>query len=394
MEKRKPKVLSLFSGIGGLDLGFIQAGFTPVGAYDIWEAAVSVYKKNLVSCAHVLDLSANEVTPRVSPDVVIAGSPCQGFSVIGMRRLYDPRNLLFDRAAEIAINLEPQAIVLENVPGIMSGKHRRYYDNVILKLEAKKYVVTHIELSAKEVGLPQRRNRVFIVATRLRKKLDIKSEKFYKSLGQTIAGAELEANHDPIVLDKSSRHYMIAKVIGSGQKLCDVRGGPNSVHSWNIPSVFGSTTKIQRQILHTVMRLRRQIRSRSTGDADPVLVSDILSSIGSNVAVDIDKLVDKNYLIRIENQIDLSRRFNGKFRRLDSEGISNTVDTKFGDPRYFLHPDEQRGLSIREASRIQGFPDSFRFDGTFSEQFRMIGNAVPVPMAKSVAQAVMRTITL
>ncbi len=82
---------------------------------------------------------------------------------------------------------------------------------------------------------------------------------------------------------------------------------------------------------------------------------------------------------------DLTGAFNGKYRRLSWDKPSNTVDTRFGSPTYFLHPEEQRGFTVREAARIQGFPDSFIFSGTEKEQYQMVGNAVPPPMAKKIA---------
>ena len=82
---------------------------------------------------------------------------------------------------------------------------------------------------------------------------------------------------------------------------------------------------------------------------------------------------------------DLTNAFNGKFRRLKWDQPAPTVDTRFGQPRYFLHPDEDRGFSVREAARIQGFPDAYKFPSSDSIAFRLIGNAVPPPMANAIA---------
>ena len=234
-------MLSLFSGVGGLDLGFVQAGFSPIGAYDIWKTAVDVYKTNLSGNAEVLDLSTSDVSPNDTPDVVIAGSPCQGFSVIGMRRVHDPRNSLFVRAAHLAVQLDPQVIVLENVPGIVAGKHKQYYDAAVIVLEAAGFSVRRIELSALDAGLPQRRRRVFLIATRSCVSLDIRRPSAHLNIERTILACESRHNHDPIVLTKQTKDYEIARAIRPGQKLCDVRGGSSSVHSWDIPSVFGQT---------------------------------------------------------------------------------------------------------------------------------------------------------
>ena len=389
---RSPRVLSLFSGVGGLDLGFVQAGYSPIGAFDVWKAAVAVYRKNISADAHVLDLSTNTPRPSASPHVVIAGSPCQGFSVIGSRRLDDPRNCLFLRATRLAINLCPQVIVLENVPGILAGHHKHYFDEATKLLQDASYYTHHLALPAHAVGLPQRRRRIFLIGTKSSLQLNVPTTAPRRTLGQTIANCASFPNHEPMLLHRKSEAYKIAAAIGPGQKLCDVRGGPSSVHSWDIPIVFGKTTASQRRILLAVMRLRRRIRRRPNGDADPVLDSDLRNLLGVSVSCDVDALVRKGYLIRLGDYLDLSRRFNGKYRRLAPNGVSNTVDTRFGDARYFLHPDQHRGLSAREAARIQGFPDNFVFSGSLAEQFRMIGNAVPVPMARAVAQVVRKAV--
>ena len=391
-NSRSPRVLSLFSGVGGLDLGFVQAGYSPIGAFDVWEAAVAVYRRNISVGAHVLDLSTNTPRPLASPDVVIAGSPCQGFSVLGSRRLDDPRNSLFLRATRLAINLSPQVIVLENVPGILAGHHKHYYDEATKLLQDANYYAHHVTLPAHAVGLPQRRRRIFLIGTRSPLRLTIPTTACRRTLGQTIANSAWFPNHEPMLLHRESEAYQIAAAIGPGQKLCDVRGGPSSVHSWHIPNVFGGTTASQRRLLLAIMRLRRRIRRRPNGDADPVLDSDVRSLLGATASRGADALVRKGYLIRSGDFLDLSRRFNGKYRRLAHNGVSNTVDTRFGDARYFLHPSQHRGLSAREAARIQGFPDSFVFSGSRAEQFRMIGNAVPVPVARAIAHAVRKAV--
>ena len=90
----------------------------------------------------------------------------------------------------------------------------------------------------------------------------------------------------------------------------------------------------------------------------------------------------------------LRRTFNGKYKRINAEGKSYSVDTRYGDPKYYLHYSENRGMSVRETARVQGFPDNFIFSGTFADQFRMIGNAVPVPMANALGEGIMQAFKL
>jgi DNA (cytosine-5)-methyltransferase 1 len=109
------------------------------------------------------------------------------------------------------------------------------------------------------------------------------------------------------------------------------------------------------------------------------------ADLGFSITPLLQTLERKGFVRESDRLFDLVHTFNGKFRRLEWGLPSYTVDTRFGDPRYFLHPGEERGFSAREAARIQGFPDSFVFSGPTRAQFRMIGNAVPPPMGRAIA---------
>ena len=168
-----------------------------------------------------------------------------------------------------------------------------------------------------------------------------------------------------------------------------MRGGTLSVPTWDVPEVFGEVTQREKHILELIRKLRRQIRLRPTGDADPVSSDDIADAVNWNPIPAIGKLEAKGYLKVIDGRYDFTHAFNGKVRRLSFDQPSPAVDTRFGEPRYFLHPAEARGLSVREAARIQGFPDSFVFNGTRSQQYRLVGNAVPPPIGLWLAREIM-----
>ena len=170
--------------------------------------------------------------------------------------------------------------------------------------------------------------------------------------------------------------------------LASVRGGDRAIHTWDIPEIFGRTNATERLVLDAVQKLRRQIRRRDTGDADPVERRVLRAHLGFQPDDVVKSLVRKGYLRSDGKVIDLTQTFNGKYRRLAWDGVALTVDTRFGDPRYFVHPDEQRGFSFREAARIQGFPDTFKFEGSKRDRYRQIGNAVPPPIAKALAFAI------
>jgi DNA (cytosine-5)-methyltransferase 1 len=160
------------------------------------------------------------------------------------------------------------------------------------------------------------------------------------------------------------------------------------VHTWHIPEVFGATTAAECEMLETVMRIRRGERRRASGDADPVLPHRLEREFGRKTTRLIDSLKQKGYFRTIGRYVDLAHTFNGKCRRFRWDDIACTVDTRFGDPHLFLHPNEHRPFTVREAARIQGFPDGFVFNGADKDLFRLIGNAVPPTMATAVAKIV------
>jgi DNA (cytosine-5)-methyltransferase 1 len=138
-----------------------------------------------------------------------------------------------------------------------------------------------------------------------------------------------------------------------------------------------------------LLRLRRRIRIRESGDADPVLEKALQTELGRPVRADLKGLVASGFVREVNGRFDLTHTFNGKYRRLKWEGPSYTVDTRFGDPRYFLHPEQQRGFTVRETARIQGFPDSYVLSGAERDQFRLLGNAVPPPLARALAESIL-----
>lgn len=387
---RSYSFLSLFSGCGGLDLGFRQAGFTSLGAYDADPGALAVHAQNLGAPTYRCDLSRGVLPNTVSarPDVVLAGSPCQGFSTIGKRVLDDSRNELLLCAGRIAVKLRPKVFVAENVPAAASGEHTKYWEQLIQMLRGAGYRCRTMRLNAADFGVSQVRRRLFLVASVGAEMPEIcGTPARRRTVAESLAGmSENTANHEPAFLAHTSHDYLISRRIGPGQKLCDVRISPRSVHTWQIPEVFGRTSKLERTILILVARLRRRERVRSFGDADPVEMSRLEHVLGFKPEQQITTLIAKNYLRTVNGKIDLRHAFNGKFRRLDAHGLSPTVDTVFGAARNFLHPIEHRGLTVREAARIQGFPDSFVFSGPRAHQYRFVGNAVPPPVAMGLAK--------
>ena len=388
LRRVNPTFASLFCGCGGFDMGFINAGFRSVGAFDLDPLAVRVHKANLNSAAEVRDLSDGSTCLEMlsGVDVLLAGPPCQGFSTVGKRDLNDPRNSLLLIAGEIAAEIRPRLLIVENVNGVLSKPHNQYWQTLEKRLRAAGYRVAELHCDASQHGVAQMRRRALMLAWRTPNDIaPLLPREPQKVVGDVLKGINGAPNHQTKRLDPQSEQALIARHIRPGQKLCNVRDGANSVHTWDIPQVFGETTDWEKKVLTTLLRLRRRLRTRDVGDADPVLASDVSRELGIGSASVLERLVQKGHVRKIDRRYDLAHTFNGKFRRLSWDRPSHTVDTRFTDARCFLHPGEDRGLTVREAARIQGFPDSFVFEGSGREQIRLVGNAVPPPLAHSLA---------
>lgn len=383
------KYVSLYSGCGGLDLGFEEAGFKQVASFDHDASALATLEKNLGSRVLNKDLSEPEgelISIVAEADILIAGPPCQGFSTAGKNDPKDYRNNHLVNVAEIASLARPKVVVIENVKGLLNPANSYHFEKTIGTLESAGYSVDWAIHDIADYGIAQTRVRVVIVAVLSSKPLKLKLKcKKRLSLEGALKNIGGQNNTEKTALQKGCADFLISEKIGPGQKLSNVRSGPTSVHTWEIPSVFGLVSQNEVSFLETIVKLRRQSRRRDAGDADPVSLELLQEFFGNSTDSLAKSLLRKKYLRRVGAYLDITNTFNGKYRRPHWDGLSPTVDTRFGQHRYFLHPGEHRGFSVREAARIQSFPDSFDFTESESANYRMIGNAVPPKFANAIA---------
>jgi DNA (cytosine-5)-methyltransferase 1 len=374
---------SLFSGCGGFDLGFAARGYRSIGAFDCDSEAVQNFLANLGGPVNKVDLTAGIPNEHslLGIDALIAGPPCQGFSTAGKRLINDERNHLLTLTGSLARRISPRVLVVENVSGALSGEHSHYWKVLDTTMRLAGYRTHTMRCQVADLGMAQLRRRVLFFAWRTGRDIQFTKPRIAPSdLRFVLIGVSKKPNHHPHPLQVNSREWHIAQRIRPGQKLSNVRGGPNAVATWDIPEVFGHVTEHERTLLELLRRLRRQDRKRDFGDSDPVSLKRLEAAFGERFHRLMKGLIKKGYLKRVEDGVDLVGTFNGKFRRLSWDRPSCTVDTRFGSPRYFIHPSQQRGFTVREAARIQGFPDTYVFKGSEQAQYRMIGNAVPPPL--------------
>ncbi len=399
------KVISLFSGCGGMDLGFRSAGFDIIWAADKDPIACRTYSFNISNSIHCVDIRTVDPITVPDADVLISGPPCQGFSTVGKRDPNDHRNSLYLDVLRIVRVKKPLLVVIENVKGLKSFQQGAILQRLTRGLEDSGYHVEWRILNAKDFGIPQNRERLIIVgqSKRMHKKFSFdnlanghKPKTLKDAVGeiediQTLPNHLHNGNGNKI-------HKVIISKIQQGQKLCDTRLGTRSVHTWQIPEVFGHVSRTEKETLIAIAKYRRQkdyVKKASWNDASPLTLNEI-SKITKGAASHsvISSLIKKEYIVRKgQGLYDLRHSFNGKFRRLDYGRPSEAVLTNFGSVRNYIHPTQNRPLTIRECARIQTFPDCFIFQGSLHSQYRQVGNAVPPQLSHAVAVAIANTLS-
>ena len=345
MSDNKPIAIDLFSGCGGFSYGFQQAGFHILLGVDNTEIALQTFEKNHIdSKTLLLDLHLNEsidrivhTTSGVNVDVIIAGPPCQGFSLTGTRNENDERNSLFYAVFKLAKRLNPKAIVIENVMGLLNLYGGKAKQEIIRLCDEMGYSCNHQLLFAPDFGVPQIRKRVFFVALK-------------KELGSYNFPA---ATHQP-------ENYIGCKdAIGD---LPDVTFDGRKSQYEQVPF-----SEYQKTLRNGCMTL-----SNHEGTKHTQHVINVISQVPEG----------GNYKDLPEGVGD-SRKFNEAWTRYHSQRPAKTIDT--GHRNHF-HYKWNRVPSVRENARLQSFPDDFVFLGNKTEQYRQVGNAVPPLLGKVLAE--------
>ena len=310
----KHKVISLFSGGGGLDLGFHAAGFSPAICVDNDYESCKTLRLN--TDWPVFEGDIREFNYLGAADGVIGGPPCQGFSTAGKGDPNDPRNFLWREYFRVVENANPSFVVLENVTGMLNAKNKGHLNELIEKLEGLGFIVNCGVLNAADFGVPQNRKRLFLVAGR--------------------------GFHIPLPTPTVDKH------ITTREALKDLETGTGfHNHKFNnhAPHVSARWSKL------------------GPGEADP------------------------NYR---RSRLDPGAP-SPTIRAGGGYGPKGNHLAGFHPPIHYKFP---RQLSVRESARLQGFPDSWIFDGSKTAQGRQVGNAVAPPVAEAVARNIYEALEL
>ena len=380
--KEGPLCVDLFSGAGGLAVGFRQAGWAISSANDIEQSAGETFRLNFpettffqcaVSCLSATDILDDADLRPGELDCLVGGPPCQSFSHNNHKRsATDERSMLFEYYLKLVKGLRPKTLVMENVPGILSIDGGQVVKAIVNSLNAQGYNVAYDTLSAELYGTPQARRRVFIVASRIGDAAELLPKpthwsKFLDGLGRK----------------KSKRPEGASKqVVTVGSAIGDLpeleNGGGTQVSIWQGK---GASTEYQRF-------------ARKGAD---MLYNHVCHGL---TKVNLDRIV---CVPEGGNWRDIPRELlpagmqrarltdhTKRYGRLDRNGLASTLLTKC-DPHWgaYVHPDQNRTISVREAARLQGFPDRFQFAGSsLGKMYQQVGNAVPVPFARAFGAAI------
>jgi DNA (cytosine-5)-methyltransferase 1 len=327
------RVISLFSGSGGLDQGFLQTGkFRVVLANDINPHACASYRRNLGD--HIVCQDIRTLVDLPPADVLIGGPPCQGFSTANPARAFDDeRNWLFKEYQRILGQVRPKLFVMENVSGMRTLEGGKVFAMILAELAVAGpgYAISTRLLNAVDYGAPQVRRRVIIVGVRL----DL-------ATGARGSGAESERQSAEFAFPCATNGPTLLPY-GTFRDACSAPippGDPN-----------------HRPAKLTALNAER-LRHIPPG--------------GSM----------KDCPAELHNNSDLKRAM----RRLSLDQPAYTIVHNNCD--HYYHPTEHRRITIREMARLQGYPDSYVFCGSKSEQSRQVGNSVPVALARALGEAV------
>ena len=359
------KVIDLFAGCGGFSVGFEDAGYKIVKAVEFDKEIASSYCHNhpntIMYAEDIGKIVDEDHFKRGEAKIIIGGPPCQGFSMAGARIreknafMNDPRNYLFRHYVNVVKIVRPKIFVFENVKGILSKDKGKIFKEIVSafgnaeNFDGDKYYVHHKVCKAVDYGIPQRRERVILIGM-LNQDFDIDK-----------------------VFEKTKE-----RIIQSRPEFFQTVSLRDAISDIPAPSETG------------MVKLRPAKTSYQRGlRNNEGVISNHVATNHNKMAVGRMKKVStgQNWMVLDE---EIHSVHSGAYGRLDWNLPTMTITTRFDTPAggRFIHPEQDRTLTPREAARVQSFPDTFEFTGSKSSICKQIGNAVPPKLSYFLAMVV------
>lgn len=349
----KPKIIDLFAGVGGLSLGFEQCGFEVVLANEYDESIANAYSKNhkttkmIIGDITTLDLELCFGQYRNKVDVIVGGPPCQGFSQKGQRKtIHDERNFLFKYYVKVVELVKPKYFVMENVPNLLSAEKGFFKKEISDLFQSLGYTLAMDILNASDYGVPQNRRRAVIIG----------------KLGNVALNLPKAQNKKVYIWDAISDLAFL-----------------NS----------GEGNEKQKYLHEPLSDYQKEMRK------DSKFLYNHVATKHSSIALERLFLIPPNSGKEALPEKHLTKSiYSGTWTRMRKDEISATITTRFDTPSSgkFTHPFLNRAITVREAARIQSFPDNFIFVGNKGSQMKQVGNAVPPLLASAIAKVIMNDI--
>ena len=419
---KKFKFIDLFSGVGGFRIPLEKLGGHCIGYSEIDEKSIAVYKKNfsLNNEENFGDIAKMKKLPSV--DLLTGGVPCQAWSVAGKKKGFDdPRGKLWSDCIRLIKINKPKAFIFENVKGLYDSRNKESLELILNEFKKCGYDVFHKLINAYDFGLPQNRDRLFIIGIQKKNKADFYfptpvkevtplykifddiefKENFTKKkfIPRDLFGERIPASRNRFQLDDELNDFFI---------FCDTRNGHSTIHSWELIK----TSEREKKICLIILKNRRR-KIYGLWDGNPLSLRTLKKLIPGLQKSEIDRLIKKGILYQEENgKYELSHTKNsagifGVYRvfLLQSKIFSTITATENRDfiatrtiiannpenyKKKFINKiylkRKFRLITGREAARLQGFPDKFKIhenDKTAKKQF---GNAVPTNVVYHLAK--------
>lgn len=360
----------LFCGAGGLSLGIQDAGIETVFGVDHYDEAIQTHAHHFPGMSVNWDLSTAESVERVAElmnecgiDVLAGGPPCQPFSkagrsmirhlvMEGARDPLDVRRDLWRSYLEVVMLAQPRAVIMENVPDMALDSEMFILRSMVEELEQIGYSVKAKVMEAWRYGVPQFRQRLILVALR--------------------DGLAFEWPQE------STKKVTLWNAIGD---MPEVDGG------WRPKDGAAGWLEYGEPVTSFQKYIRRRVRPEDKHK----LYDHITRPVRDDDRRAFELMSSKTKYSDLPEEFQRYRTdiFNDKYKRLDEDDLSRTITAHIAkDGYWYIHPRQSRTLTVREAARVQTFPDDFRFNGPPSAAFKQIGNAVPVRLGQAVGSAV------